>query len=208
MDSISAIILAAGTSSRMGQPKQLLDWNGRPLLEHVIHQVLLNPFSEVIAVIGYEAEKMKKSVHIRDPRFRWVENKQYMYGQGSSLRAGIQNVDPDSPGMMIFLGDLPFVSNQTIISVFDEGKKMLECGKEPFVLQPVYKKTRGHPVFFGYVSTMLCGSLYGDQGGRAIMKMFKVKKELFVKDGGILRDIDTMDEYIQALNRGAFNGSL
>lgn len=205
-DSISAIILAAGTSSRMGRPKQLLDWGGRPLLSHVIHKGLYHPFSEVITVIGHEADKIKRTIHIRDSRFKWVENKQYRSGQGSSLRAGVQHISTDSQGVMVFLGDLPFISQYTTSFVFHEGARLLKCSLEPFAIKPVYQKTGGHPVFFGHLRGAALEVLDGDPGGRALLNMIKVKRELFVQDSGIVKDIDTRDDYRQALKQGDFDG--
>jgi len=82
---VFAVILAAGTSSRMGRTKQLLDWGGVPLLQAVIRKVLVHPFSEVIAVIGYRAAEIQRAIRIDDGRFRWVVNGRYSSGQSSSL---------------------------------------------------------------------------------------------------------------------------
>ena len=86
---VFAVILAAGTSSRMGRPKQLLDWGGVPLLEAVIRKVLNHPFSEVIAVTGYRGEEIQRVIPIDEDRFRWVMNDRYSAGQSTSLLAGI-----------------------------------------------------------------------------------------------------------------------
>jgi molybdenum cofactor cytidylyltransferase len=124
--SICAVILAAGTSSRMGQPKQLLELKGRLLLEHVIQTASAANFSEIITVIGCEADKIQKSILIEDSRFRWVFNEDYLSGQGSSLKAGILNAEDHHSGIMVFLGDLPFIKESTIQSIYQSGKDRLK----------------------------------------------------------------------------------
>lgn len=197
--SVSAVILAAGTSSRMGKPKQLLDWNGQPLLSHVIGKVLLHPFSEVIAVIGHEADRIKDLIRIEDSRFRWVVNKQYSSGQASSLKAGLLNVRSKCPNVMIFLGDLPFITQKTVRAVFHEGLDLLTNCHTTFAIQPVYENRKGHPVFFGRVDYDLFAALDGDQGGKALMNRIAEKKALYVDDPGIVKDLDTLDEYKKVL---------
>ncbi len=196
--SICAIILAAGTSSRMGKPKQLLLLNERPLLEHVIQRVLAAPFSDVVAVIGNEAEQIQKEISVEDKRFQWLVNENYLSGQSSSLQAGISHVGQQHDGIMIFLGDLPFISDATIQRIMNAGMISLKDYKDSFIIQPSYHGETGHPVFFGSLNRDLIMQIKGDTGAKAIMKNISYRKLLEVEDEGILFDIDTPEIYEKA----------
>lgn len=198
--SIGAIILAAGTSSRMGQLKQLLPLKGRPLLEHVIEKVLAENFNEIVTVVGYESEKIKKEILIENRRFRWILNEDFSTGQSSSLKKGIVSIDEKTSGIMVFLGDLPFCSQETIHSIYELGSEMLKLCQNSFVIQPVYKGNPGHPAFFGHVDKKLFFELEGDQGAKIIMDRIQVHKKLSVEDEGIQFDIDTPEAYSKAEN--------
>ncbi|WP_338450032.1 nucleotidyltransferase family protein [Niallia oryzisoli] len=195
---ISAIILAAGTSSRMGQPKQLLFLQGRPLLEHAIERAISQGFAEIITVVGCEAAKIKQSILVSDPRFRWVMNEEYEKGQGVSLKTGMVSVNQQSSGVMVFLGDLPFLAEQTVQSIFHAGMEMLTDCKESFVIQPEYNGITGHPVFFGHLDRSFIERLQGDRGGKAMMNKIACRRRFPVDDRGIIYDIDTPEIYEEA----------
>lgn len=194
----SAIILAAGTSSRMGTAKQLLTLGDRPMLAHVIDRTLAGDFSEIIAVIGHEAEAIRHTISIEDSRFRWMVNNDYSKGQGTSLKLAMSQINEHHSGVMVFLGDLPFISPKTIRDIYELGNSMLNEKGEPFVLQPSLKGVAGHPVFFGHVKPGWFQEIQGDQGAKAIMGRFPIRKKLPVEDQGVLYDIDTPDAYKMA----------
>lgn len=196
---VGALILAAGTASRMGTPKQLLKLGQEPMLEHVIRLALAECFSEVIAVIGHEAKAIQETIHVMDARFRWVMSEDYHKGQGTSLNEGMSQISKHH--VMVFLGDLPFISRKTIHDMYHLGTEMLKDCEEPFVVQPSYLGTAGHPVFFGNMEPGWFKEIRGDRGAKAIMGKFKVKKKMPVEDEGILFDIDTPEAYQNALKR-------
>jgi molybdenum cofactor cytidylyltransferase len=190
---VTAVILAAGTSSRMGKPKQLLRLGGIPLVERVIRSVLPFHFSEVIAVIGHEAEKIEQMIPITDDRFRWVANPDYLSGQSTSLRKGINS--SHSSSAMIFLGDQPMISEKTIWTVFEYGREKQAASDEPFVVRPHFQSTPGHPVFLGNVRKMDFTALEGDHGAKAIIGRMKNQYHLPVRDSGVVLDVDTPEAY-------------
>lgn len=198
--SVGAIVLAAGTSSRMGRMKQLLPLKGRPLLRHVIDKVLKEEFSEVVTVIGFQAEKIKEEIQIIDERFRWIVNENYLSGQSSSLKSGVVSLNEKTAGMMVFLGDLPFCSQETIHEIYQTGYELLKTHPTSFVVQPVLYGKAGHPVFFGHVNKNFFNKLEGDRGAKIIMKQIPYHKRISVTDEGILFDIDTPVEYLNAEN--------
>ncbi|WP_153731528.1 nucleotidyltransferase family protein [Sporosarcina obsidiansis] len=199
--SICAIILAAGTSSRMGKPKQLLPLGEQSLLERTIHRLVDEDFSEVIAVIGHEAKAIKEKISIKNERFRWIENEAYLTGQSSSLKTGIVSLKEHHSHAMVFLGDLPFISDETIRLIYQTGVDRLKEYGESFVIRPTYKEVPGHPVFFGNINRHHFAQLQGDTGGKSIMKRIPHHILLEVEDEGILMDVDSPEDYVEAKRR-------
>ncbi|WP_102275190.1 nucleotidyltransferase family protein [Cytobacillus massiliigabonensis] len=196
--SVSAIILAAGMSTRMGQLKQLLLLNRRPLLIHVIEAAASVDFFEIITVIGCQASKIQKEILIDDRRFCWAINEKYEAGQSSSLKTGILNVGEKSAGVMVFLGDLPFILHETILKIYRAGVKMMQETTESFIIQPEYEGKPGHPVFIGNFNREIMMQLHGDTGAKVIMDKFSIRKRMAVNDIGILFDVDTPETYLKA----------
>src|SRR5690625_1268283 len=116
MTSISALILAAGTASRMGCTKQLLDLGGAPLLQQVMQNVTPFPFEEIFTVLGHDAEQVENNVVIKDARCRWIVNPSYIKGQSHSLKIGMAAIQ--TAHVMVFLGDQPFITNTTIFKIY------------------------------------------------------------------------------------------
>lgn len=195
MRQVCAVILAAGMSSRMGSAKQLLALHGRYLLEHVIHLALKEEFDQVFAVIGHEADRICRSIPIDDPRFHWVFNPLYRSGQSTSFKLGIRKALESHASAMVFLGDQPCVSSQTVHEVWSHGHRMLQEEQKAFVIQPFYQERAGHPVFFGNVDSRLFEELGGDRGAKAIIAGMNRRILLPVDDPGIHFDIDTLADY-------------
>src|SRR5918997_5983315 len=103
---ISAVVLAAGASTRLGRPKQLLELDGKPLLQHVVDALDGAGLDEVVVVLGHEAERIRAAV-VLPARGRVVVNRAHRSGQASSLRAGLDAVDAASEAAVVVLGDQP-----------------------------------------------------------------------------------------------------
>lgn len=196
VNSVAALILAAGASVRMGRTKPLLDLGGRPLLERVMQKVGRFSFREVVAVIGCDAESIRRHIAFSDKRFRWVVNRGYKQGQSLSLQRGMEAVK--SHHVMVFLGDQPFIMEETIHTVYDEGVRQGEARQRPFVVRPHFRSVPGHPVFFGHVQQMDFTGLGGDQGAKRLIDDMDDVYALPVDDCMILFDIDTPRDYERA----------
>lgn len=101
----AGVVLAAGSSRRMGRPKQLLDFGGRPLLEMVVGQANDSQLHEVYVVLGAKADEIQARVDFG--RARVVVNPDHESGMASSLRAGLSALDADVEAAMVILGDQP-----------------------------------------------------------------------------------------------------
>jgi molybdenum cofactor cytidylyltransferase len=196
---VCAVILAAGTSNRMGKPKQLLPLNKKPLIEHSIRKCLALPFQKVIAVIGHHADEIKKSVSISDHRFEWVVNQDYEKGQSSSFHKAIREMKKPSPSFMVFLGDQPFISAETNKRVYELGLEQLNVTRESFVIQPFYNEVPGHPVFFGNSHQEDLSQLKGDIGAKKLIARSNQSIQLDIDDPFLVFDIDTPSDYAKAI---------
>jgi molybdenum cofactor cytidylyltransferase len=194
---VFALILAAGTSSRMGTPKQLLDWGGMPLLEHVIRKTLTFPFPEVVAVVGHLADEIRRLIRIEDERFRWVVNRDYAAGQSTSLLAGLASGEGRYHSAMVFLGDQPLIAEETIRRIFESGLEQLRTLRkpEPLVVRPSFRDIPGHPVFLGNIQSINLTGLKGDRGAKGVICTIQRRTILSVEDPGVVMDIDTPQAY-------------
>jgi molybdenum cofactor cytidylyltransferase len=209
---VFALILAAGTSSRMGTPKQLLDWGGTPLLEQVIRKTLALPFSEVVAVVGHRAKEIRRLIRIEDDRFRWVVNRDYAAGQSTSLLAGLASGEGRHHSAMVFLGDQPLIAEETIRRILESGLEQLRALRkpEPLVVRPSFRNIPGHPVFLGNIGLRNLTRLKGDLGAKEMLRTIRNRTIQSVEDSGVVLDIDTPQAYesTRRLAFGLSDGSL
>lgn len=194
-EKICAVILAAGTSSRMGELKQVLPLDGKPLLEHAIRQALDNDFTEVYTVVGHEAAKIKSKIDITEERHHWLVNEHYGFGQGTSLKKALMHSKDDYRHAMVMLGDLPFIQKETVEMVKFSGMALCRTQTQPFIVRPVHLGQVGHPVFIGNISEQLVEQLEGDVGFKSMKHLFAVMRLIETGDDGVNFDIDTPEDY-------------
>src|SRR5206468_4302660 len=189
---ISAIVLAAGTSSRMGSPKPLLTLDGRPLLERVLETVRDAAVDDIVVVLGHEADRVRDGVSFDGAHV--VVNPAYIEGMSTSLQAGVRAADPRSDGFLIVLGDQPFVQSATINTLIERRN-----GSQAKILIPTYGGARGNPVLLDRSLSEDVQSITGDQGCRAIFGHHtRGILEVPVDDPGILVDLDTPEQITRA----------
>jgi len=185
----SAVILAAGTSTRMGTVKQLLRLDGRPLLQHVIDNVRNSGVTEIVVVLGFAAEAIQ--CEIDAPNVRVVINESYQQGMGTSLKAGLSAVDPQAEAAIIVLADQPFVRPATLDRLITEHH---QCRAQ--IVIPTYRGFRGNPVLLDRSVFPEIMALNGDMGCRAIFgNHLEGIVKVPVDDVGILLDIDRQSDF-------------
>ncbi len=175
---IGAIVLAAGLARRMGRSKLDLQLNGKPVLAHVLHAVgeAELPF---LVVTGAHAEVTRRIAG--DALL--VDAADHLEGLGASLRSGVMAVPGDWDGLLVVLGDMPFVQPATFRALAGA----LASGAEAVV--PVQDGRWGNPAGFSRAHFAALAKLGGDSGARVLLRRIGAT-ELAVEDEGIHRDID------------------
>lgn len=115
---ISAVVLAAGTSSRFGRTKQLLELEGRPLVQHVIEAAAAAGLGEIIVVLGHDEARVRMALDL-PLNARAIHNRDYRKGQSASIAAGLAVCSPDSEGAVVLLADQPGVEPADIASLME-----------------------------------------------------------------------------------------
>jgi molybdenum cofactor cytidylyltransferase len=182
---VTAIVLAAGTSSRMGSPKQLLRAGGETLLERTLGILRRSKVDEIVVVLGHEAAAIQEQVELVGVKI--VVNKAYREGMGTSLREGASNVASSARAALVVLADQPLLQPMTIDRLIDEYQE-----HKPQIVLPLYRGFRGNPVLLDRSVFPEIMGLSGDVGCRAIFgshteNILKVS----VEDVGVLLDVDT-----------------
>jgi molybdenum cofactor cytidylyltransferase len=197
MKKISAIILAAGISSRMGFLKQTANIKGKSLLELVLDKVRKFPFYEIILVLGYKHEEVMKALKLKFEKV--VINEEYEKGISSSLKKGVLNISKDSEAFAVFLADMPLIKEESIEKVISEFNE-----RSCLIVAPIFNKVIGHPVIFHRSLIPEIINLEGDIGAKKVIEKYK-DEACFIEidDEGVLIDIDTpkdLEEVLKKLN--------
>ena len=179
----SAIVLAAGQSSRFGGGKLRAVYQEKPVLDWVLDAALACPVSEVVVVWGGD-QQIGANLPI-DGRIRGVWAKDHALGMGASLAEGLSALNPKSQGVLVFLGDMPRVPISLVSHL------IAAIGQEALAAAPVFDGRRGHPVLISAALFDQIGRLRGDQGAGKILDQLGEKLALIkAPDDGCLFDID------------------
>jgi molybdenum cofactor cytidylyltransferase len=186
---IAAIILSAGKSERMGSPKALLQYRGQSFLETILAAISSAHLAPAIVVAGHHYDVISKAF----PDVQIVFNPDYNLGMSTSVQAGIRALPEGLTGAAIFLVDHPMVDRQTI----DVLVARLAPGH---IVVPVHEGRRGHPVVFSADLFDEILALPPDQGLNTVVRRQQERVvEVFVENAGVLRDIDTPEQFARLL---------
>ena len=185
---IAAILLAAGLSRRMGQPKLLLPLGGRPVLRYAAERLLAASLSPVIVVTGPEQTATASALAGLDVEL--VGNPSPEAGQATSVRAGIAALPPGTEAALIALGDQPFLAAEVIPRLIDA---LRQSGRA--IAAPRYRDGPGNPVLFGAAVFPELLALGGDRGARSVVDRDPGRVALVDIDRLMPQDIDTPEDY-------------
>ncbi|WP_051688082.1 nucleotidyltransferase family protein [Desulfofalx alkaliphila] len=188
---ISAVVLAAGMSRRMGEPKLLLKLGDKTIIEHVIQNVVQANVNEVILVLGHKGEAIKGV--LSGYRLKYIYNPRYTEGQGTSVSAGVSAVNPRSKGIIFLLGDQPLITASHINQLIDKFN-----GSDAVIVRPT---GAGNPTIFNSCLKNELLNLSGDVGGRQVVEKYKNHVlTVPIYNGHQSIDIDTQQDYLKVLH--------
>jgi molybdenum cofactor cytidylyltransferase len=180
------IILAAGASTRLGEPKQLLIWKGKSLLQHAI-QTAGQVLSQPVVVLGANAEQLQRV--LEGANVQIVHNPLWQEGIASSIRCGISAISDNATGAIFMVCDQPYVSADLLKELISEHER---TGKP--IVASAYGDTVGIPAFFDKEMFSQLLDLQGDTGAKKIMLQHEDQVAAVPFPLGNI-DIDTIEEY-------------
>ena len=200
-EQIYGLVLAAGMARRMGSTKQLLPFGDRTVLQTVVDTLSGADLAGVVVVLGHDADAVRES--LRGRTVLCCVNDAYREGMFSSVLCGLHHLPEDADAVLIALGDQPQIELNVVRAVlraYREGDRG--------VVIPISGGKRGHPVLVNlsrYRDEIL--RLSGDEGLKPVMRGHPHDTlEVPVDDEGILRDLDTPEDYRAEIERRGING--
>jgi len=183
---VAGLVLAAGGSKRLRQPKQLLRFGSSTLLGHVLDTARACRFDQTLCVLGGGARGIRAAVDFS--RVEVVENREFGEGCSSSIAAALGAVDPRADALVLMLGDQPGVTADTVAAL------LAGRGDAPLAVC-AYDDGRGHPLAFSRGMFEALSNLHGDKGVWKLMDRFADEVVDVSVAGPIPRDVDTWEDY-------------
>jgi molybdenum cofactor cytidylyltransferase len=184
---VTSLVLAAGGSRRLGEPKQLLPYGSSTLLDHALETARASGFDQLIVALGGSSAEVRRRVNLSGAEA--VENPDFGEGCSSSIAAGLRAIDPRSELLVLILGDQPGVKPATVRAL------IAGCDEDAVLAACLYDDGRGHPLAFGRA---LFGELRGLHGDKAVWKLLDRRADEVVDvriPGPIPADINTRADY-------------
>lgn len=194
MESLEIIILAAGNSSRLGQPKQLVVYQGKTLIEHIVSNALkISP--NVTVVLGSHAKRIEWTLNQAQLFPKIVYNSDWEQGMGTSIKMGVSSLTNKQAPIMILLSDQPAVKTSLLwqmIHLYQE--------KKPEIVACDYGGKLGVPMLFSPQVRHELLMLSGDQGARSFLPYYS-DTTLTVPFALGVWDIDTPEDMAELMRK-------
>lgn len=191
---IAGIVLAAGSSSRLGRPKQLLPLAGEPLIRRTVRRILASSLDELFVVVGHEAEAVTAA--LSDLPARIVYNPNAARGQSTSVLAGLDALPANAEAALFLLADQPGIDPAVIDALIAAWRE----SRAP-IAAPRYTGGIGNPVLFDRRVFPELMSLQGDAGARPVVRAHREAGDLLLVpiDAPAPPDVDTEADYAALL---------
>jgi molybdenum cofactor cytidylyltransferase len=184
---VTGLVLAAGGSRRLGQPKQLLPYGTSTMLGHVLDAARHSGFDRLIVALGGSSEEVRAKVDLAGADV--IDNPDYEEGCSSSIAAALAAIDPRCEVLVLMLGDQPGVSPETVRAL------IAGCGEAPGMAVCRYDDGRGHPLAFGRALFDDLRELHGDKAVWKLMDRLGDEVLEVRIPGPVPRDVDTREDY-------------
>ncbi len=196
-----AIILAAGSSTRMGTQKLLLPYEGSTMIERVVDNVLGSVIEKAVVVLGADNARITEIIAHKPVKI--ILNPKPEKGMLSSVMCGIEAIPEDANAVLIYLGDQPNIPPAITNAVVKAYNDALSG-----IVIPVHHHRRGHPLLVDMKYRRDISRLDLEEGLRSLMHLFPEDVlEVDVDEPGILVDIDTREDYSKALKKAGDAGA-
>jgi len=194
---IVAVVLSAGESSRMGQPKALLPIDGQTFIERIVAALKQTKVGKIIVILGHNARELQSKISHLPVEI--LINTDYKLGQLSSLQLAVRNLQPDldCDGMLVHLVDHPYLAPALVEEMI---RRFYETRKR--IIVPKFHGKRGHPVIFSNALFDEILSAPMEEGAKAVVNAHRAETlEIETEEEGIAVDIDTPELYQQHVRR-------
>ena len=161
---IEVLIMAAGASRRLGQPKQLVEYKGQTLIRRIVQETIAAEIGNITVITGFNHDEVEKEIH--DLKVNVFYNEEWEEGLGASIRNGLKKVlnqKPDTNAILMAMVDQPFVTTSHL-------KKLVKAydSSRPMIIASAYSSTFGVPVLIDSYYFEMMEELKGDEGGKKI----------------------------------------
>jgi len=183
---VAGLVLAAGGSSRLGRPKQLLPFGGATLLDHTLDTARSCEFDQLIVALGGSADKIRERVDLSGADV--VVNDAYETGCSSSIAAAMAVLDPAATVLVLMLGDQPGVQAAAV-------RVLLAARGDAPLAVCRYEDGRGHPMAFAASMFAELRTLHGDKAVWKLLDRHAAEVAEVPIPGAVPRDVDTWADY-------------
>ena len=192
---VAGVVLAAGTSSRMGRNKLLLDVGGEPLVKRVVRTAVDAGLDPVIVVLGHEAAEVTRA--IGDVPHRETTNERFAESPRYSLQCGIASVPGDCVGAVVLLGDMPFVTKEMVREISSKVGERGPQGRGPLLVVSRYGDVQAPPTFYSFslfeeISRLSSGC------GKKVVEGHLASAAVLSWPAEVLADVDVESDYARA----------
>lgn len=185
---VAGLVLAAGSSTRMGRNKLLLDLDGRPVVRRVVEAAIGAALDRVVVVLGHEADVVRAA--LEGLACESIVNPDHAKGVGTSLRAGLRHVASSADAAVVILADMPFVTSSTIAGVV---RLHRETGAR--LILSHYGDVQAPPTLYGRALFAEVLGVPDGKSGKQVAERHRDEAAIAVWPESALRDIDVAGDY-------------
>ncbi len=188
---IAALVLAAGSSTRMGSNKLLADLHGVPMIAQTVKRIAASHVEMITVVTGHQSAEIEKA--LKDQKVSLVHNPHYAQGLATSLRAGVAALKNSCDAILVCLGDMPLIDARDVnrmIAAFNPTENRS-------IVVPVHERTFGNPVLWGAEHFQALLDCQGDRGARGLLEKLRDDVvEIAIDNQSVILDADTPEALV------------